>query len=202
MGQEVVDINENDRTDTNPPSVENPSTMTTISTATSDSKTVTSSSSKREMLSFAIPALGIYLCNPLLSNMDNAFVGQTMGTVGLAALSPATICIDQMLYLFNFLGRATTGIVTRAYYNDDSAPSRSTTNNGDTEEDTSMTTTTNDGGGNTKAARDAASARTFCFSSCWWTAFRCFLFLALDRLLWSNFFSYFAFSCLSLSTLL
>ena len=60
------------------------------------------SSSKREMLKFAIPALGIFLANPLLSNIDNAFVGQTVGTEGLAALSPATICTDQMLYLFSY----------------------------------------------------------------------------------------------------
>lgn len=71
--------------------------------------------SKREMLGFAVPALGIFLSNPLLSNIDNAFVGRTVGTAGLAALSPATICTDQMLYLFSFLGRATTGIVSRAY---------------------------------------------------------------------------------------
>ena len=54
--------------------------------------------SKREMLGFAIPALGIYLTNPLLSNIDNAFVGRAVGTIGLAALSPATLCTDQMLY--------------------------------------------------------------------------------------------------------
>lgn len=65
--------------------------------------------SKREMLSFALPALGIFLSAPLLSNIDNAFVGRTVGTAGLAALSPATICTDQMLYLFSFLSRATTG---------------------------------------------------------------------------------------------
>jgi Na+-driven multidrug efflux pump len=71
--------------------------------------------SKREMLKFALPALGIYLANPLLSNIDNGFVGQTVGTQGLAALSPATICTDQMIYLFSFLSRATTGLVSRAY---------------------------------------------------------------------------------------
>jgi len=75
-------------------------------------------SSKREMLKFAIPALGIFLCNPLLSNIDNAFVGRTVGSIGLAALSPATICTDQMLYLFSFLGRATTGLASRAYGNE------------------------------------------------------------------------------------
>lgn len=73
------------------------------------------SASKREMMKFAIPALGIFLSSPLMSNIDNAFVGKTSGTAGLAALSPATICTDQMLYLFSFLSRATTGIVSRAY---------------------------------------------------------------------------------------
>lgn len=91
--------------------------------------------SKRKMLGFAIPALGIFLSNPLLSNIDNAFVGKTVGTQGLAALSPATICTDQMLYLFSFLGRATTALVARSYAaNED------------------------DGTGNTEAARETASA--------------------------------------------
>lgn len=78
-------------------------------------------SSKREMLKFAIPALGIYLSNPLLSNIDNAFVGRTVGAVGLAALSPATLCIDQVLYLFSFLSRAATGLASRAYYTSSSS---------------------------------------------------------------------------------
>lgn len=81
----------------------------------SSSSTTSATSSKREMLRFALPALGIYLANPLLSNIDNSFVGKTVGTQGLAALSPATICTDQVLYLFSFLSRATTGLVSRAY---------------------------------------------------------------------------------------
>jgi Na+-driven multidrug efflux pump len=77
------------------------------------------SASNRQMLGFAIPALGIFLCNPLLSNIDNGFVGRTVGSQGLAALSPATVCTDQMLYLCSFLGRATTGLVSKAYaYNE------------------------------------------------------------------------------------
>ena len=55
------------------------------------------------------------MTNPLLSNIDNAFVGRTVGPAGLAALSPATLCIDQALYLFSFLSRAATGMVSRAY---------------------------------------------------------------------------------------
>jgi MatE len=95
---------------------QHPRTKERVKNVTDEGTTSSSSSSsKREMLAFAIPALGIYLCNPLLSNIDNAFVGRTVGTAGLAALAPATTCTDQMLYLFSFLGRATTGIVARSY---------------------------------------------------------------------------------------
>ena len=89
-----------------------------VDLVTSTPSTKPKKASKREMLGFAIPALGIYLANPLLSNIDNSFVGKTVGTQGLAALSPATICTDQMLYLFSFLSRATTGLVSRAYGQD------------------------------------------------------------------------------------
>jgi hypothetical protein len=104
------------------------------------------SSSKRSMLAFALPALGIYLANPLLSNIDNAFVGKTSGTTGLAALSPGTTCSDQLLYFFSFLARATTGIVSRAY----SSP----TNGVET-----LSSTNNQG--NSEAAREAGSARKY-----------------------------------------
>lgn len=80
---------------------------------TTKTQPTTSSSSTKEMLSFAIPALGIFLASPLLSNIDNAFVGQASGAAGLAALSPATICTDQALYLFTCLSSATTNAVSR-----------------------------------------------------------------------------------------
>jgi Na+-driven multidrug efflux pump len=110
------------------------------SAAASESSQDSASASKIEMLKFAIPALGIYLTNPLLSNIDNAFVGRTVGPAGLAALSPATLCIDQALYLFSFLSRATTGMVSRAYF--------SKTDDENNE---------HNGGENLRAARDAAS---------------------------------------------
>jgi hypothetical protein len=141
-GDNALEIHDNS-TSTNGETVAIPASSLDHGTSNSPTSRQTS---KRAMLTFAIPALGIYLCNPLLSNIDNAFVGQTIGTIGLAALSPATICIDQMLYLFNFLGRATTGIVTRAYATADSAIIN----------DTNSTGTSS----NTIAARDAASART------------------------------------------
>lgn len=106
----------------------------------SNTNSTPSEASKRQMLKFVLPALGIYLMNPLLSNIDNSFVGRTVGKAGLAALSPATLCIDQALYLFSFLSRATTGLASRAYAN---ASSTSGSDDGTT--------------GNVGAARDAAS---------------------------------------------
>ena len=90
--------------------------------------------SKRQMLFFCLPTLGIFLTNPLMSNIDNAFIGKTVGTQGLAALSPATLWTDQLLYFFSFLGSATTRQVSKAYASG------------------------KDGSGDTVAARQAASA--------------------------------------------
>jgi len=111
---------------------------------TKSSSTTSPSASKRQMLAFALPALGIFLVNPLLSNIDNAFVGRTVGPAGLAALSPATLCTDQVLYLFSFLARATTGLVARAYATADGEGSNGEEGNGRE--------------GNAAAARAAASA--------------------------------------------
>jgi Na+-driven multidrug efflux pump len=122
---------------------ENDDTELSASSTSSSASKTTSTASKRDMMAFAIPALGIFLMNPLLSNIDNAFVGRTVGAVGLAALSPATICTDQALYLFSFLSRATTGLVARAYY-------RNSNDNNDDDND--------DNTGNKSSARAAASA--------------------------------------------
>lgn len=73
-------------------------------------------SSKTEMLRFALPALGIYLANPIMSNIDNSFVGHFAGTTALAALSPGGVLADNLFFLFNsVLSAATTGLVARAW---------------------------------------------------------------------------------------
>ena len=120
---------------------------------TSSSSSSSSETSKRQMLKFAIPALGIYLTNPLLSNIDNAFVGRTVGAMGLAALSPATLCIDQALYLFSFLSRATTGLASRAY-----SSSQQSTNDINSEEETEEAAKTR----MKEAASPAFSISIFC----------------------------------------
>ena len=119
-----------------PSSIENIRGGGTEDDAKLSSSKPAAAASKREMMAFALPALGIFLVNPLLSNIDNAFVGRTVGSEGLAALSPATLCTDQVLYLFSFLARATTGLVSRAY----------------------ASGSAHDGEGNAEGAREAASA--------------------------------------------
>ena len=66
------------------------------------------------MLRFAIPALGISMAGPLMSNIDNAFVGRLSGTTALAAMNPGCVLADYILYLFVFLPRATVGLIARA----------------------------------------------------------------------------------------
>ncbi|CAJ1344327.1 unnamed protein product, partial [Effrenium voratum] len=79
-------------------------------------KSKKAASSKTEMLRFALPALGIYLANPIMSNIDNSFVGHFGGTAALAALSPGGVLADNLSYLFNsVLTAATTGLVARAW---------------------------------------------------------------------------------------
>lgn len=76
----------------------------------------TSAVSKREMLKFALPALGIYLANPLMGNIDNAFVGHFSGTAELAALGPGQVLANNFFFLFAaILNSATTGLVARAW---------------------------------------------------------------------------------------
>jgi Na+-driven multidrug efflux pump len=65
------------------------------------------------VIKFAIPVLGIYICSPLMSLVDTAFVG-AYSSVELAALSPGTVLCDLSLFLFTFLTAATTGLVANA----------------------------------------------------------------------------------------
>jgi hypothetical protein len=47
-----------------------------------------------KILKFAIPAIGVWLCGPLLSMIDTSAVGLFSGTVQQAALSPAVAVTD------------------------------------------------------------------------------------------------------------
>ncbi len=47
-----------------------------------------------KILKFAIPAIGVWLCNPLLSLIDTSAVGLFSGTIQQAALNPAVAVTD------------------------------------------------------------------------------------------------------------
>jgi len=72
------------------------------------------------MLRFAAPALGIYVADPIMTNIDNGFVGRFSGTEALAALGPGNVMANNILFLFQtVLNAATTGLVSRALGKDD-----------------------------------------------------------------------------------
>jgi hypothetical protein len=75
---------------------------------------------------FALPCLGLWVAQPLLSLVDTAFVGLSGSTAqsasNLAALGPATTFFDGATYLFAFLNVATTNLYStaRAKYGENS----------------------------------------------------------------------------------
>lgn len=73
-----------------------------------------------QYLKFALPCLGLWMANPLLSLVDTAFVGRstttsTSTTTALASLGPATTFFDGCTFLFMFLNVATTNLYASAH---------------------------------------------------------------------------------------
>jgi Na+-driven multidrug efflux pump len=71
-----------------------------------------------KILQFAIPAIGVWLCNPLLSMIDTAAVGLFSGTIQQAALNPAVAVTDYTALLIAFLYTGTTNLVATAWEQD------------------------------------------------------------------------------------
>ncbi|WJX51363.1 Protein DETOXIFICATION 46, chloroplastic [Trifolium repens] len=67
----------------------------------------------KEIVLFTGPAIGLWLCGPLMSLIDTAVVGQG-SSIELAALGPATVFCDYLGYLFMFLSIATSNMVATA----------------------------------------------------------------------------------------
>lgn len=63
-----------------------------------------------EVVNFSGPAVGLWLCGPLMSLIDTAVIGQG-SSVELAALGPGTVFIDNTSYVFMFLSIATSNLV-------------------------------------------------------------------------------------------
>eukprot|EP00873_Tetraselmis_striata_P003370 jgi/Tetstr1/423634/TSEL_001406.t1 len=64
-----------------------------------------------EVMRFSLPAVGIFLVNPLMTLVDTAFLGGT--AVGQAALQPSGAVLDYPTILLSFLAVGTTGLIAR-----------------------------------------------------------------------------------------
>jgi Na+-driven multidrug efflux pump len=83
--------------------------------------------SVRTILSFAVPAIGVWLCSPLLSMIDTSTVGLFAGTVQQAALNPAVAVTDYSARTMSFLYTGTTNIIAVAQERDRCFNGRPTT---------------------------------------------------------------------------
>lgn len=79
---------------------------------------IDSTPSVRKILKFAIPAIGVWLCSPILSLIDTSAVGVLSGTVQQAALNPAVAVTDYAALLIAFLYTGTTNMVASAQQSD------------------------------------------------------------------------------------
>ncbi len=68
----------------------------------------------KKIIKFAIPAIGVWLCSPLLSLIDTSSVGLLSGTTQQAALNPAVAVTDYGALLVAFMYTATTNLVAGA----------------------------------------------------------------------------------------
>jgi len=82
------------------------------------STTKIDSPSVMKILKFAIPAIGVWLCGPLLSLIDTSAVGLFSGTVQQAALNPAVAVTDYAALLIAFMYTGTTNLVAAAQESD------------------------------------------------------------------------------------
>lgn len=68
----------------------------------------------RKIVQFAVPAIGVWLCGPILSLIDTAAVGLLAGTKQQAGLNPAVAICDYSALLMAFLYTATTNLIATA----------------------------------------------------------------------------------------
>jgi len=95
-------------------------------TAVEASSTVVSPPIEREIntpsvakiLKYTIPAIGVWLCSPVLSMIDTASVGLLSGTAQQAALNPAVSVTDYGALVVAFMYTATTNLIAAAQAQD------------------------------------------------------------------------------------
>ena len=64
-----------------------------------------------KIIKFSLPAIGVWLCSPVLSMIDTASVGLLAGTAQQAALNPAVSVTDYGALLVAFMYTATTNLI-------------------------------------------------------------------------------------------
>ena len=74
--------------------------------------------STAKILRYTIPAIGIWLCSPVLSMIDTAAVGLLSGTAQQAALNPAVSVTDYGALVVAFMYTATTNLIAAAVQED------------------------------------------------------------------------------------
>lgn len=67
-----------------------------------------------KIIQFSLPAIGVWLCSPVLSMIDTASVGLLAGTAQQAALNPAVSVTDYGALLVAFMYTATTNLIAGA----------------------------------------------------------------------------------------
>ncbi|KAK1324352.1 hypothetical protein QJS10_CPA01g02297 [Acorus calamus] len=72
----------------------------------------------KEIAVFAGPAVGLWICGPLMSLIDTAVIGQG-SSLELAALGPSTVVCDYLSYVFMFLSIATSNMVATSLAKND-----------------------------------------------------------------------------------
>lgn len=90
LSRETIEWNEQDETVSSPQA---PASSSQESLGGTDDYAV-DPPTLQKILSFAIPAIGVWLCNPLLSMIDTSTVGILSGTVQQGALNPAVTVTD------------------------------------------------------------------------------------------------------------
>ncbi|KAL7462394.1 hypothetical protein ACHAXS_002771 [Conticribra weissflogii] len=78
-----------------------------------------------KILRFVIPAIGVWLCSPVLSMIDTASVGLLSGTAQQAALNPAVSVTDYGALVVAFMYTATTNLIAAAQQHDATSSSDS-----------------------------------------------------------------------------
>mmetsp|Transcript_11754 Transcript_11754/g.18097 ORF Transcript_11754/g.18097 Transcript_11754/m.18097 type:complete len:847 (+) Transcript_11754:169-2709(+) len=71
-----------------------------------------------KILKFTLPAIGVWLCSPVLSMIDTASVGLLSGTAQQAALNPAVSVADYGALVVAFMFTATTNLIAAAQAQD------------------------------------------------------------------------------------